>query len=153
MLSLRERLAVQMRRAFFDCLEEKLAAGDKTEAVEWLIPLHKELGDRFVALLPSKETEIKEYIDNDLFAQQIRANAYGSDQLGPLINYTWSLLHQACAPDMDDDIKKAYATVSSSLVPGAAFHKVVPLFLDLAHTQIDMIVQRIQEIRSSTKRS
>lgn len=148
MQDLKERLAIQMRRAFFDCLAEKLAKDDKQEAIEWLIPLHKELGDRFKALLPSKQEEISEYIDNELFAQQLRSNAYGSDQLGPLINFTWSLLRQACAPDMDDDVNQAYNIVSESLVPGAAFHTVVPLFLDCAHKQIDIIVARIHEINS-----
>ena len=147
MTDLQERLATQMRLAFFACMREKLASDDKTEAIEWLIPLHQELGKRLAAVLPSKAREIHEHMDNELFAQQLRAGTFGSEQLGPLINYTWELLRMACAPDMDNDVKAAYETVCASLQPGAAFSDVVPLYLDHAHAQLDEIIKRIKELQ------
>lgn len=142
------RLEVQMRRAFFDVLQEKLAANDKREAVEWLVRLHGELGQRFAAVLPSKRADIGERMDNELFAQQVRAGAYGSEQLGPLIEYTWALLRMACAPDMDAQVQASYRQVAASLVPGAAFSDVVPLYLKEAHAQLDEIINRIQKMRA-----
>tara|TARA_B100000700_G_C14424677_1_gene569739 strand:- start:33 stop:485 length:453 start_codon:yes stop_codon:yes gene_type:complete len=145
--TLEGRLRVQLRRAFFDLLEDRLAAQDKQEAVLWLIRLHDELRQRFSAVLPSRAQDISERLDTQLFAQQIKAGAYGSEQLGPLIDYTWSLLRMACAPDMDDAVQKSYNEVASALVPGAAFSKVVPLYLKHAHGQLDEIIRRIEELR------
>ena len=142
---LQERLSVQMRRAFFDCLEEKLHQ-KPGEAVEWLVQLHDELGRRFAAVIPSYKSEIDDHMDNELFAQQLRAGAYGSEQLGPLIEYTWMLLHKACAPDMDASVRTAYETVAASLVPGVSFSAVVPLYLKHAHAQLDEIIRRIREL-------
>ena len=143
---LRERLSVQMRRAFFDSLELRLGAEDTHEATEWLVRLHGELGQRFAAVLPSQKRDIADKLDNELFGQQLRAGAYGSGQLGPLIEYTWALLRMACAPDMDTEVQAAYDTVAASLVPGAAFSTVVPLYLRCAHTQLDEVIRRIREL-------
>lgn len=143
---LRERLSVQMRRAFFDSLQQKLEADDKSEAVDWLVRLHGELGQRFAAVLPSQKRDITDRLDNGLFGQQLRAGAYGSEQLGPLIEYTWALLRMACAPDMDQAVQAAYDEVAASLVPGAAFSTVVPLYLKCAHTQLDEVIRRIREL-------
>lgn len=142
---LQERLSVQMRRAFFDSLEEKLHQ-EPGEAIEWLVRLHDELGKRFAAVIPSFKSQIDDHMDNELFAQQLRAGAYGAEQLGPLIEYTWALLHTACAPNMDESVHKAYETVAASLVPGAAFSAVVPLYLKHAHAQLDEIIRRIREL-------
>lgn len=141
------RLRVQMRRAFFDVLQDTLAADDKTKATVWLIRLHDELGKRFSAVLPSKKRDIEDRLDNQLFAQQINAGTYGSEQLGPLIEYTWALLRMACAPDMDTKLQVAYENVAAALVPGAAFSDVVPLYLKEAHGQLDEIVRRIQALK------
>jgi len=146
---LRERLSVQMRSAFFDALEVKLACDeDKGEAIEWLISLHDELGKRFGAVLPSKKRDIGDRMDNELFAQLLKAGAYGSEQLGPLIEYTWTLLRMACAPDMDVEIQDAYDQVAGALVPGAAFSTVVPLYLNHAHAQLDEIIHRIRKLQA-----
>jgi len=151
MADLRERLSIQMRRAFFDALELKLEAKDKGEAIEWLITLHDELGKRFAAVLPSKKPDIDDRMDNELFAQLLKAGAYGSEQLGPLIEYTWALLRMACAPDMDAELREAYGQVAGALVPGAAFGKVVPLYLKHAHTQLDEIIRRIRDLHGQEK--
>lgn len=133
-----------MRRAFFDAIEHALQAEDKSDAIEWLIRLHDELGQRFTAVLPSKARDITDRMDNELFAQQLRSGAYGSEQLGPLIEYTWALLRMACAPDMDRQVHDSYTTVASALVPGAAFSTIVPIYLEHAHSQLDEIILRIQ---------
>ena len=145
---LRERLSIQMRRAFFDALEDKLTADDKSEAIEWLIALHDELGKRFTAVLPSQKLDIGDRMDNQMFAQLLKAGAYGSEQLGPLIEYTWALLRMACAPDMDAEIQDAYEQVAGALLPGAAFGTVVPLYLKHAHTQLDEIIRRIRDLNT-----
>ena len=142
-----KRLQVQLRRAFFDSIKGRLAADDKSAAVEWLVRLHDELRMRFEAVLPSKKADISERLDTQLFAQQLRAGAYGSAEMGPLIDYTWSLLRMACAPDMDADVDKLYSEVASALVPGAAFSDVVPLYLSHAHALLDEIISRIRKLR------
>lgn len=143
---LQERLAKQMRRAFFDQLELALEEHGNAKSVDWLIRLHAELGARFKAVLPSKHRDISDRFDNALFAQQLSSGAYGSEQLGPLIEYTWALLRMACAPDMDTAVQAAYNKVAASLVPGAAFSTVVPLYLKCAHEQVDEVVRRIGEL-------
>jgi hypothetical protein len=143
---LEQRLAVQMRKAFFDCLQDKLKMEDKTEAIGWLIRLHEELGNRFCAVLPSRAVQIREHMDNQLFAQQLHNGAYGSEQLGPLIEYTWQLLGIACAPDMDAEVRTSYARTASVLAPGAEFCVVVPLYLKEAHAQLDEIIDRVRKL-------
>lgn len=142
-----QQLAQQVvRRAFFDSLEDEM---DKqpAKAVAWLVKLHGELASRFKAILPSKARDIAARLDTDLFEQQLQSGGYGSEQLGPLIEYTWALLRMACAPDMDQEVQAAYDQVAGALVPGAAFSKVVPLYLKHAHTQLDEIMKRIMELR------
>ena len=139
------RLKTQMRRAFFDSIEHRMEK-QPAQAIEWLVGLHGEVCDRFCAILPSKASEVKERLDTELFAQQIRAGAYGSEQMGPLIEYTWTLLRMACAPDMDEAVQKAYTEVAGALVPGAQFSQVVPLYLRLVHTQLDEIIRRVREL-------
>jgi hypothetical protein len=146
-MSLRARLDVQMRKAFFDVLQHKLVE-EPVEAVEWLIRLHGELGERFVALLPSKARDIGDRMDNELFGQQLVAGSYGSAELGPLIHYTWALLRMACSPDMDSQLEDAYEEVAAALVPGAAFSSVVPLYLRVAHGQLDEITRRIAALNA-----
>lgn len=135
-----------VRKAFFDSIQDRIAT-EPAKAVEWLAKLHGELAQRFTAVLPSKARDIKERMDTELFEQQLRAGAYGSEQMGPLIEYTWALLRMACAPDMDAEVQKAYDEVAAVLVPGAAFSTVVPLYLRNAHTQLDEITRRIMELR------
>ena len=132
-----------VRRAFFDSIEDEM---DKhpVNSADWLVKLHYELAQRFKAILPSKQRDIDARLDTDLFEQQLKAGAYGSEQMGPLIEYTWALLRMACAPDMDKDVQAAYEEVAGALVPGAAFSKVVPLYLRHAHMQLDEIIDRIQ---------
>ena len=142
------RLRVQMHRAFFDHLKSKLDAEDKSDAIAWLVRLHDELGKRFKAVLPSKRTQIDEHFDSTLFAQQLTARAYGYRELGPLVECTWGLLRMACAPDMDVQLQEAYTEVKAALVPGAAFSVTVPLYLRLAHGQLDEIIRRIEELRA-----
>ena len=142
---IQQRLQVQMRRAFFDTIENRMQT-QPAKAIEWLVELHGEVRERFCAILPSKAAEVKERLDTELFAQQMRAGAYGSEQMGPLIEYTWTLLRTACAPDMDEAVQKAYTEVAGALVPGAQFSQVVPLYLRLVHTQLDEIIRRVREL-------
>lgn len=135
-----------VRTAFFDAIEEQIDK-EPAQAVEWLARLHEELAQRFTAILPSKTRDITERLDTELFQQQLQAGAYGSEQMGPLIEYTWALLRMACAPDMDAALQEAYDEVAGALVPGAAFSTVVPLYLRHAHAQLDEITRRIIELR------
>ena len=136
-----------MRLAFFDTLE-KTVREEPDRSVEWLGRLHEELGMRFTAVLPSKARDIADRVDSELFVQQLRAGVYGSEQMGPLIEYTWELLRMACAPDMDVQVTAAYQEVASTLVPGAAFSTVVPVYLRHAHLLLDEIVHRINVLKT-----
>jgi len=144
---MQERLRHQMRLAFFDTLE-KTVREEPDRSVEWLGRLHEELGMRFTAVLPSKARDIADRVDSELFVQQLRAGVYGSEQMGPLIEYTWELLRMACAPDMDVQVTAAYQEVASTLVPGAAFSTVVPVYLRHAHLLLDEIVHRINVLKT-----
>lgn len=135
-----------VRRAFFDAMTE-LMDSEPDRSVDWLVKLHEELAWRFSKLLPTRISSIEEHMDTELFAQQLRAGTYGSEQLGPLIEFTWGLLRMACAPDMDTDIQQAYDEVAAALQPGAKFSTVVPLYLRHAHHLLDMIMRRIMELK------
>lgn len=141
------RCEIRMRRVFFDALQDRLSANDEREVVEWFVRLHGELCHRLASVLPSKRADIGERMDNQLFAQQLRAGACGPEQLGPLIQYTWELLRMACAPDMDAQVQASCRQLEASLVPGAAISDVLPRYLQEAHAQLDMIVDRIQKMR------
>lgn len=145
---LEQRLAVQRRKVFFDCLNEKLEMNDKTEAIGWQIRLHEELGNRFCALLPSEVAQIRELMDTQLFAQQLHNGAYGLKQLSPLIEYTWQLLGMVCSFEMNAELRTSYARTVSAIEPGVASCVLVPIYLQAAHTQLDRIIDRARKLTS-----
>lgn len=122
-------------------------ASNQGETVEQLVRLHGDLGQRLTSVLPSKRADIGERMDNELFAQQLRAGAYGSEQLGPLIEYTWALLRMACTPSMNAQVQASYRQVVASLVLGASVSDMALLYFNEAHDQLDKIIKRIQKMR------
>ena len=144
------RLKTQMRRAFFDVMQSKMEDDAKRdEAHDWLIELHKELHDRFCALIPSRKAQYDDFMDNELFARMLRGGVFQTDQLVSLITYVFEQLKAGAAPDMDDDIDARQADVMSRFKPNASFGSIVAPFLDHAHAVLDETVRRVMEL--STK--
>jgi hypothetical protein len=141
-----KRLTIEMKRAFYDQVEERMRE-NPTEANEWIVSLHGELANRFKAVLPSKATEIDDYMDNTLFKQQLYGGTFGSDEMVALIEYSFKLLKIACAPDQDKDIAISYAKIKDIFIPGVQFSKLVPHFLMEMHIHQDEIIRRIVELK------
>ena len=141
------RLHTQMRRAFFDVMQHVMEDDSKKDdAHSWLIGLHRELHDRFCALVPSRKSEYDEFLDNELFARMLRGGAFKTDQLVSLITYVFEQLKAAAAPDMDKDIDERQAAVMALFKPNASFGSIVAPFLDHAHTILDETVRRVIEL-------
>ena len=138
------RFKTQMRRAFFDVIQKTMEDEEKkTQAHNWLIELHKELHDRFCALVPSRKNQYDEFIDNELFARMLRGGAFKADELVSLITYVFEQLKASAAPDMDADIDRRQSEVMACFKPDASFGSIVAPFLDHSHAILDETVSRV----------
>lgn len=144
---LQARFATQMRRAFFDKLRDDLAA-EKPEAIDWLISLHSELGQRVAALRPGRADEIADKMDNELFARKIRAKAFYSTDMQGLVGFTYEILREVVAPDMDDALESEFRTVQAEMsVLHPVFSQVVPVFLRGVHGLLDETIERVRHLQ------
>ena len=143
---LRVRFAAQMRRAFFDKLRSDLE-NENPEAVEWLIKLHAELQKRLAALRPGRAEEIADKMDNEIFARKLRNRAFRHDDMHGMVNFSYEILSEIVAPDMDASLSaKRNALLVEMQSGNAVFSSVVPTFLQGVHELLDESIARIQEL-------
>ena len=143
----KERFAGIMRQAFFDSIEAELEKPDKSQAIDWVVRLHDELRQRLCALRPSRSDDISDHMDNQLFSQRLKANAFGAEHFTSLVEYTFETLKEIVSPDMDSDMEEKRREVLDGIKPGALFSKQVPLFLKHSHALLDESIRRIMELK------
>jgi len=147
MADLEKRMMEQMRKAFFDSIQEVMESDDKEKAHDWLISLHNEMHDRFVSLMPSRKDQLDDFRDNELFARMLRGGAFRTKEVVNLINYTFEQLKLIVAPDMDSDTDLRLQDSLSKVKTGASFGSIVAPFLQHVHTLLDETTRRVLEIR------
>jgi len=150
MQAFEEQIRQQMRQAFFDVLEQKLAS--EPPDYEWVIKLYVEIRERIGSLTPNRQdfqAELKEQMDSDLFAQMLRNNAYDATQLHNLVHFVFGRIEFLEAPARNASTRALLATLDQELQkPGCKFSTFVPLFIRHAHTKLDEIEQDIRRIQS-----
>ena len=144
---LHARFEVQMRRAFFDKLTQDLEAEDP-QAVDWLINLHVELVRRIAALRPGRKDEIMDKMDSGIFGRKIKAKAFRGQDMAELVGFSFEVLREIVAPDMDQQLRLSEAGVYEKMEePEPKFSVIVPSFLSTVHHLLDETVSRINEMR------
>lgn len=149
MADLEKRMMVQMRKAFFDSIQDVMESDDKDKAHDWLISLHKEMHDRIVSLMPSRKEQLDEFMDNELFARMLRGGVFQTNEVVNLINYTFEQLKLIVAPDMDSDTDLRLQDSLSKVKTGASFGSIVAPFLQHVHTLLDETTRRVLQIRQN----
>ena len=145
--SLQIRLAQQMRRAFFDKLAEDLEKEDP-QAADWLIKLHNELVMRLCALRPGRKSEIVDKMDTDIFGQKIKARAFRGEDMAGMVAFTFEIMREIVAPDMDNDLNMAEQDVLTKMSdPEPKFSVIVPSFISEVHQLLDTTINRIENMR------
>lgn len=145
---LEKRFAVQMRKAFFDKLTQDLEKEDP-QAVDWIIKLHHELVMRLAALRPARKEEIMDKMDSGIFGNKIKAKAFRGEDMGQLVAFTFEILAEIVAPDMDDQKDAVYQQVDQKMrQKDPKFSDIVPTFLDGVHQLLDESIARIEKMRA-----
>ena len=145
--TLQDRLSAQMRKAFFDKLGEDLEKEDPT-AADWLINLHHELVMRLSALRPGRKSEIADKMDPDIFGQKIKARAFRGEDMAGMVAFTFEIMREIVAPDMDSDLNRAEQSVVTKMSErNPKFSAFVPLFLSEVHQLLDFTISRIEKMR------
>lgn len=149
MQALEEQIRQQMRQAFFDVLEQKLA--HEPPDYEWVIKLYEEIRERIASLTPNRQdfqAELREQMDHELFAQMLRNNAYEPTQLHNLVHFVFGRIEFLEAPARNQSTRAILASLDQELQkPGCKFSTFVPLFLRHAHTKLDEIEQDIRRVQ------
>lgn len=148
MEELQKRLAVQMRRAFFDKLAQDLENEDP-QAAEWVGKLHEELCMRLAALRPARKDEIADKMDNGMFVRKLKAKAFRGEDMNNLLQFTYHILREIVAADMDAQLEANLKEVEREMIrPEPKFSTIVPAFLRGAHDLLDESIARIEKMRA-----
>ncbi len=152
MESIEEQLRVQMRKAFWDLLQEKVEADPPD--VEWLTRLYAEIRDRlcrYVKRGGRVYNKIHGSYDPTLFEQMLRHGAFQSEEMVYLIDLTFRTIAMLQAPVRDEVLKQKQAQVSKLCQEGRKFSEVVPLFLKSSHELMDFIDEDLRKIQEKSK--
>lgn len=148
MEDLQRRLAAQMRLAFFDKLSEDLENEDP-QAVDWITKLHVEMVQRVAALRPGRRDEIMDRMDSGIFGRKIKARAFRGEDMHQMVQFTYELLREIVAPDMDGQLNASLAEVEQKMAePSPKFSVIVPAFLRSVHDLMDETIARIEKMRN-----
>ena len=148
MEDVQKRLAVQMRRAFFDKLADDLKNEDP-QAADWVGKLHEEMVMRLSALRPARKSEIEDKMDNGIFVRKLKAKAFRADDMQHLVEFTYSLLREIVAADMDAQLEQNLKEVQNKMIqPQPTFSCIVPTFLRGVHDLMDETIARIEKMRA-----
>ena len=133
------RLTTQVRetykRAFFDLLQEKVAANPPD--FEWLTRLYGEIRSKLIALLregAQLRVEIEETMDCYFFKQLISHNVFSPENFYALIRYVFEKCKQLGSPARDTETDAKLQEIVDFVDSGdATFATLVPLFIKNAN--------------------
>ena len=138
------RLTTQVRetykRAFFDLLQEKVAANPPD--FEWLTRLYGEIRTKLISLLregSQLRLEIEQSMDCDFFKQLISNNVFSPEDFYTLIRYVFEKCKQLGSPARDAETDAKLKEIVDFVDSGdATFATLVPMFIKNANECLDM---------------
>ncbi len=138
-------------RAFFDLLKEKVA--ETPPAYDWITRLYGEIKKRLLALLRAGSDlslEIESKLDEKLFDQMIRNDAFEGKDMWGLTEYVFAKILQLGSPARDKATRTKEKEVLEHLAqPSASFATAVPLFVRNANACIDWIYEDIEALKKA----
>ena len=144
------RLTTQVRetykRAFFDLLQEKVAANPPD--FEWLTRLYGEIRTKLISLLrvgSPLRVEIEESMDCDFFKQLISNNVFSPEDFYTLIRYVFEKCKQLGSPGRDKDVDEKFNELIEMMKNNAVFAEIVPVFIKNANDCIDWIYKDMSD--------
>ena len=151
------RLTTQVRetykRAFFDLLQEKVAANPPD--FEWLTRLYGEIRTKLISLLregSQLRLEIEESMDCDFFKQLISNNVFSPEDFYTLIRYVFEKCKQLGSPARDAETDAKLKEIVDFVDSGdATFATLVPMFIKNANECLDTIYEDIQALSNKFK--
>ena len=142
------------KRAFFDLLEQKVAASPPD--YEWLTRLYGEIRTKLIALLregSQLRNEIEESMDCDFFKQLISHNVFSPENFYALIRYVFEKCKQLGSPARDAEVDTKLQEIVDFVDSGdATFATLVPLFIKNANECLDTIYEDVQAVSERFKK-
>ena len=145
MTTLDQRIEVQMKRAFWDLLEERVAAIPPD--FEWIINLYSEIRERLCSFVKSDGKtykEIREVFDVKLFSQMLRKEAFEGEDMIRLINSTFGLISKLQAPERDQELKVSQQELLDYARSGGTFARIVTMYIKTVHKFLDHLNDDMQ---------
>ena len=151
------RLTTQVRetykRAFFDLLQEKVAANPPD--FEWLTRLYGEIRTKLISLLregSQLRLEIEESMDCDFFKQLISNNVFSPEDFYTLIRYVFEKCKQLGSPARDAETDAKLKEIVDFVDSGdATFATLVPMFIKNANECLDTVYEDIKALSDRFK--
>ncbi len=151
------RLTTQVRetykRAFFDLLQEKVAANPPD--FEWLTRLYGEIRTKLISLLregSQLRLEIEESMDCDFFKQLISNNVFSPEDFYTLIRYVFEKCKQLGSPARDAETDGKLKEIVDFVDSGdATFATLVPMFIKNANECLDTVYEDIKALSDRFK--
>ena len=151
------RLTTQVRetykRAFFDLLQEKVAANPPD--FEWLTRLYGEIRTKLISLLregSQLRLEIEESIDCDFFKQLISNNVFSPEDFYTLIRYVFEKCKQLGSPARDAETDAKLKEIIDFVDSGdATFATLGPMFIKNANECLDTVYEDIKALSERFK--
>ena len=142
------------KRAFFDLLEQKVAANPPD--YEWLTRLYGEIRTKLISLLregSQLRNEIEESMDCDFFKQLISHNVFSPENFYGLIRYVFEKCKQLGSPARDAETDAKLKEIVDFVDSGdATFATLVPLFIKNANECLDTIYEDVQAVSDKFKK-
>jgi hypothetical protein len=153
--SLKKQVTANMRKAFFDLIEQALAATPPDH--EWITRLYGEMRDRLCALTPRRSDlhrEIHEVLDVDVFEQMVVKQAFDLAHLSKLVAFVFARLARLCAPVRDGEVAQRHEQLNALLSQqGTTFAQFAVVFLQHFHTTIDDLESDLQAFKGQMRSS
>ena len=151
------RLTTQVRetykRAFFDLLQEKVAANPPD--FEWLTRLYGEIRTKLISLLregSQLRLEIEQSMDCDFFKQLISNNVFSPEDFYTLIRYVFEKCKQLGSPARDAETDAKLKEIVDFVDSGdATFATLVPMFIKNANECLDTVYEDIKALSERFK--
>ena len=147
MATLTERMESQMKKAFWDLLQEKVSA--QPPDFDWITRLYTEIRDRLMSFVRKGgklHTEIEEAFDTDLFSQMIRNDAFDGGDMLRLVESTFAYISALQAPYRDAELLSVKATILTRASEGGTFAEIVPLYIRSVHKLLDYIEYDLKQL-------
>ena len=151
---LTEQFKETYKKAFFDLLEQKVAADPPD--YEWIARLYNEIRVKLTSILRKGShfrNEIEEHMDTELFKQMIKNKAFQPTDLYNLVNYTFNVCKKMGSPGRDKETDEKKQEIIDLVNSGnATFANVVPLYIKNINHCVDYIYEDLHGVAQLLKK-